>query len=276
MRIFVACLILISIQVTAQKKYPTFSLTIDNVNFNADSNIGALGKKISYTIKRNENDSNLNMIELKNISSDTIEIANLLPYGMERDHVYITGLGDHPLSRTHIFIPGKIPVNVVCPDNAWELGFACIEENGKNVASLVRRDKSTIEKGQRKRFETILYPGGSVKYKRWTLPFTGNWQEGLRLIFQKNMLFDIDKFDNSLFEREDLKWIRHTYVMHLIQAWDHKLYNPTTRQYQLNKFIQKSKPLYGGDDVIGIWPTWPSLGLDQRNQFDQFRDYQAD
>ena len=75
-----------------------------------------------------------------------------------------------------------------------------------------------------------------------------------------------------MFERKDLQWIQHAYVMHLIQAWDHTFYNATTKKYELLPFIEKGKKLYGGDDVIGIWPTWPSLGLDQRNQFDLFRD----
>jgi hypothetical protein len=35
---------------------------------------------------------------------------------------------------------------------------------------------------------------------------------------------------------------------------------------------RRGKKLYGGDDIISIWPTWPTLGLDQRNQFDLFRD----
>src|SRR5690606_40378020 len=25
-------------------------------------------------------------------------------------------------------------------------------------------------------------------------------------------------------------------------------------------------------DAIGVWPTWPTLGVDARNQFDLFRD----
>ena len=28
----------------------------------------------------------------------------------------------------------------------------------------------------------------------------------------------------------------------------------------------------GGYDIFGIWPTWPALGMDQRNQWDMFRD----
>jgi len=263
-------LLLLSKEAWSQYKYPEFSILINKELFNANKNTDTVNKKLLYSIQKNGNAFDL--IELKNISSDTVEVSNFLPYGMQNDHVFITGLGNHPLSRTHLFIPGKNPINIVCPDNAWELGFACIEQEGKQIASLTRRIPESITIGVRKRFVSILYPGGSVRYKRWNLEYKGDWQEGLRLVFQQQKLFDLYNFDNSLFERKDLQWIRHTYVMHLLQAWDHKLYDYKSNTYQLNKFIEKGKQLYGGDDVIGIWPTWPSLGLDQRNQFDLFRD----
>jgi formylglycine-generating enzyme required for sulfatase activity len=164
-------------------------------------------------------------------------------------------------------------VNVVCPDNAWELGFTCLPvQKESSLAALMRRDPQSIRKGLRKRFETSLYPGGSVTYKRWLVPFEGKWQEGLRQVFQKHVLFDIVDFDSTLYTRKDLAWIRKSYVMHLLQAWDKFFYDPQGHQYRLLDFVERGRKLYGGDDVIGIWPTWPSLGLDQRNQFDLYRD----
>jgi len=232
-----------------------------------------LDNKIRYSRLNNPITLIFDELLIENISNDTIEIRNLVPFGASADHVYITGLGEHGLSRTHLFIPGKSPVNVICPDNAWELGVSCIEsKDGNNKIALVRRDRNSLQKGQRRRFETILYPGGSVKYKRWIESYTGPWQEGLRVVFQKNYLYDTAYFDNSLFKRKDLQWIRHSYVMHLMQAWDKFLYDAADKKYHIDDFIKRGKKLYGGDDVIGIWPTWPSLGLDQRNQFDLFRD----
>lgn len=207
-----------------------------------------------------------------NISSDTLSLSNVVPFGTNAKRIYISGKGSHPLSRTHLFLPGKLPVNVVVPDNAWELGFSIVNFNDEQLASLTRRNRESIYNGQRRRFETILFPGGRVEYRQWTLPFTGQWQEGLRLIFQEKKLFDLDQFDNSLFERNDLQWIRHSYVMHLMQGWDQQLYDPIKRRYVLDTFMRRAEKLYGGDDAIGIWPTWPSLGLDQRNQFDLYRD----
>ena len=110
----------------SQHKYPEFSIIINTELFIANNTTDTINKKVSYTINKNANAFDL--IELKNISSDTIEISNLLPYGMQNDHVFITGVGNHPLSRTHLFIPGKKPVNVVCPDNAWEIVFSFIEQ----------------------------------------------------------------------------------------------------------------------------------------------------
>ena len=273
MRLFVLLvLVFLGIHVFAQQKYPQFSVSINQVNFDANEKTGVLNARLSYKIVGSPNGMLHDEIELKNTSTDTIEISNLVPFGVANDHVFITGLGNHSLSRTHLFIPGKIPVNVVCPDNSWELGFACVEEEGNQLVSLTRRDRSTIKNGLRKRFETVLYPGGSVTYKRWTMPYKGSWQEALRVVFQENMLFDLESFDNSMFNRSDLEWIRHGYVMHLMQAWDKQVYSADKKAYQLDNFINHSKNLYGGDDVIGIWPTWPSLGLDQRNQFDLFRD----
>ncbi len=206
-------------------------------------------------------------VVFNNTSTDTLRLANVVPEG----EVYITGLGDHSLSRAHIFLPQRIPVNVVLPDNAWELGYASDQtDRFGGECMLMRRDRTSIQRGERRRFETILYPGGAVTYNCYAEHYSGQWQEGLRVMFQQKKLFDAEPFDSSMYARKDLAWIRKAYVMHLIMAWD-KFYYDSGR-IALDKFNQRGKELYGGDDVIGIWPTWPTLGLDQRNQFDMYRD----
>jgi len=206
-----------------------------------------------------------------NISSDTLTLENVVPFGEDPARVYITGLGDHRLSRSALFRPGYGPIGVVLPDNAWELGFGILQlDSAHAVAGLARR--TSWEKAEKKRFETIVHPGGSVTYDLWFLPFSGEWQEGLRLMFQEHYLFDLENFDNSLFEREDLAWIRKSYAINLMMAWDKDFYNPRYGIYFLSKTLDKAQSLLGGWDVVGIWPTWPALGLDQRNQWDMFRD----
>lgn len=209
-----------------------------------------------------------------NISAtDTLQLENVVPYGEGGDRVYITGKGKHGLSRTYLFTPGKDPVNVIVPDNAWELGFNTFElENQFRICALVRRNRSSLKNGTLSRFETKLYPGGTIEYKLHTETIKGDWQDGLTQIFQKRMLYDVEKFDNSLYERKDLKWVRHSYVNHLMMNWDKFYYDYADKKFHIDEFLKRGKQLYGGDDFISIWPTWPTLGLDQRNQFDLYED----
>ncbi|MEA1876437.1 MAG: SUMF1/EgtB/PvdO family nonheme iron enzyme [Bacteroidota bacterium] len=209
-------------------------------------------------------------LRIRNISQDTLEIHNLVPFGESPDRVYITGLGRHGLSRTHLFRPGLLPVNVIIPDNAWNLGFAEMEFEEFNVFALMRRGSS--EKASIRRFENILYPDGWVEYDFFADIYYGVWQEGLRVAFQDRWLYDLEEFDQTLYERPDLKWIRHSYASHLLYGWDHQFYDSERLEITLDKFILRGQKWYGGDDFIGIWPTWPTLGLDQRNQWDLFRD----
>jgi len=92
------------------------------------------------------------------------------------------------------------------------------------------------------------------------------------MFFQDRYLYDIEgTFEDSLYQRKDLRWIRHAYAIHLIMAWDHQFYDHSKGGYQIESFLNRGRRLYGGDDVIGLWPNWPMLGLDQRNQWDLFR-----
>jgi formylglycine-generating enzyme required for sulfatase activity len=212
-------------------------------------------------------------ITFSNVTRDTLTLTNVVPFGEANKEVFITGLGKHPLSRTHLFLPNRKPVNVIVPDNAWNLGYSALSlDDNFRVFGLARRDPDSFVKANRRRFETILLPGGSVSYFVYADLYKGDWQEGLREAFQKRYVYDLSDFNDELYKRPDLQWIKKAYVMHLMMAWDKHYYDYKTGQFNWQKFQQRGKEWYGGDDVIYVWPTWPSLGLDQRNQFDLYRD----
>jgi gamma-glutamyl hercynylcysteine S-oxide synthase len=212
-------------------------------------------------------------ITFKNPTRDTLTLSNVLPFGRDNKEAVITGLGNHALSRTHLFLSGRQPVNVIVPDNAWNLGYAAFQvEDDLSLFGLVRRDPDSFVNANRRRFETIVLPGGSVSYFFYADFYRGAWQDGLREVFQKRYLYDVTTFEDDLYNRSDIQWIKKAYVMHLMMAWDKDYYDSKTGQFNWSNFQTKAAQLYGGDDVIGLWPTWPSLGLDQRNQFDLYRD----
>ncbi len=246
----------------------SYSKSVDTFLVNTDF------LEIRVIPKQNSNSGWRTVIRIINRGNKDIKIHNLVPLGTNRDHVYITGFGNHYLSRSHLFLPDRDPINVILPDNAWELGFVSIPLSKLNMrlCGLSRRTSWHNDLAIRHRFSTVLQPQGFVEYTMYLEASEGSWQRDLKKIFQERMLFDLNQpFDDHLYRRPDLKWIRGAVVGHLLMAWDRWFYDSGSQNYQLEEFILKGQTWYGGDDFIGIWPTWPTLGLDQRNQWDLYR-----
>jgi iron(II)-dependent oxidoreductase len=210
-------------------------------------------------------------IVFENMGEDTLSISNVVPFGEDSSSVYITGKGPADLARAWLFRPGYRPVRVILPDNAWELGYSSlIAGKGLSVCAVARRTK--IEGVQRQRYKTELPPKAQVIYSVYSDVFRGEWQNGLRMMFRDRYLYDLENFDNSMYERNDLSWIKESYLIILQMAWDREFYDRLTGKYTYGEVIRKGMDLFGNIDVFGLWPTWPRLGLDQRNQWDLYRD----
>ncbi|MCF8350655.1 MAG: formylglycine-generating enzyme family protein [Bacteroidales bacterium] len=211
------------------------------------------------------------IIRFSNQSEDTLDISNVVSFGISKEHIYITANGPWSLARTKLFRPGKTPVGVILPDNAWEMGYASVETGTERSLCAIAR-RTNYEKAKRYRYKTLLYPGGFVEYTLFFEFFEGEWQNGLKKMFQENYLYDLEAFDESLYKRDDLAWIKDEYLMVLQFAWDHKFFDWETNQYNFETFLQEAEKLMGGYDVFGIWTTWPALGMDRRNQWDLYAD----
>ena len=210
-------------------------------------------------------------VRFENDGQDTLKIQNVVPLAQGDDRVYITAAGPPGLARTKLFRPGKGPVGVILPDNAWEMGYASLSVNNDfSLVAVARRSACTS--CQKRRYHTLLYPGGRVEYTLYLESFTGNWRQGLIRVFRQRYLYDLDSFDETLYRRRDLDWIKNAYAITLQFAWDHDFYDAQHGGYRFDKYLQQARRLLGGWDVFGIWPTWPTLGMDERNQWDLYAD----
>jgi formylglycine-generating enzyme required for sulfatase activity len=214
-------------------------------------------------------------IVFRNDSRAKIKLENLVPLGEAPGHVYITaGLPNvppHTLDRSQLFRPGRQPIGVVLPDNAWHLGFGSAEiGDGWALTGIARRVKT--DKAERTRWATILEPGGSVEYALYFEAHAGEWRRGLEIMFRERFLYDLPSFDEALFRRADLAWVRRAYLMVLQFAWDHTYFDRAAQRYAYDANLTAWDKLLGPIDIFTIWPTWPRLGLDERNQWDMYRD----
>jgi len=217
------------------------------------------------------------ILRFTNRSTRNHSIENLVPFGESPDKVFITASGSKEwpqyLCRSKLFRPGFGPVGVVLPDNAWHLGFTDFNlTESTSITSLARRTKRDPDHSKVDRWAITLKPGGWVEYSLWIDTHQGDWHNGLKMMFQDRWLYDLDSFDQTLFKRVDLKWMQSSWLMLLQFAWDKQYYDFASRKHTFYADFFAYDSLTGGWDIFTLWPTWPRLGLDQRNQWDMYRD----
>ena len=89
----------------------------------------------------------------------------------------------------------------------------------------------------------------------------GGWRRGLEIMFRERFLYDLEHFDDALFRRPDLAWVRRAYLMLLQFAWDHTYYDRENQRYAYDETLTAWDKLLGPIDIFTLWPTWPRLGL---------------
>ncbi len=253
---------------------PLFSLLVDGRLTTAS----ALPAGLAFTVTPEEGfapGAKLKVV-FRNDAKSKITLENLVPLGEGADRAYITaGLPNeepHTLDRSQLFRPGLRPIGVLLPDNAWHLGFCSVETGGAagTLTAIARRVKT--DKAERTRWASILEPGGSVEYALYFEAHPGGWRRGLEIMFRERFLYDLEKFDDALFRRSDLAWVRRAYLMVLQFAWDRTYYDRDAGRYAFDRTLTAWDKSLGPIDIFTIWPTWPRLGLDARNQWDMYRD----
>src|SRR5579883_1986721 len=78
--------------------------------------------------------------------------------------------------------------------------------------------------------------------------------------------------DGKLYDRPELKWAQSSFIQPQAMVEDRYLYDPVARRYTVDRYLDDVDKRYGGIDSILLWPVYPNIGIDNRNQFDLLRD----
>ncbi len=78
-------------------------------------------------------------------------------------------------------------------------------------------------------------------------------------------------YDDSRYTAEALKWTQTSFMQPQMMVQDRFFYDPTTQRYTVDRYIDDTVKRYGGIDAVLIWPTYPNMGIDNRNQHDMVR-----
>jgi gamma-glutamyl hercynylcysteine S-oxide synthase len=79
-------------------------------------------------------------------------------------------------------------------------------------------------------------------------------------------------YDSAEYDLPGLKWTQSSFIQPQMMVHDRYFYDPETRRYTVDRYLDDLTARYGGIDSVLIWHTYPNLGIDSRNQYDLFRD----
>jgi iron(II)-dependent oxidoreductase len=79
-------------------------------------------------------------------------------------------------------------------------------------------------------------------------------------------------YNGTQYDRPELRWTQKAFIQPQMMAHDRYFYDPQAGRYTVERYLDDLNKRYGGIDAVLIWPTYPNIGIDNRNQFDLIRD----
>jgi formylglycine-generating enzyme required for sulfatase activity len=99
------------------------------------------------------------------------------------------------------------------------------------------------------------------------------WQSWRKELAQwKKKKQDQLNYDGSSYRSKNFEWVTSTFSCGFIMMCDQEFYDYQKNEYTIDHLIEEGKLRYGGYDSIVLWHAYPRIGLDDKNQFDFYRD----
>ncbi len=80
------------------------------------------------------------------------------------------------------------------------------------------------------------------------------------------------RYDGTSYLSDPLKWVSSNFSCCFVMICDSDFYDYKANVYRISELIKRGKNEYGGYDSVVLWHAYPRIGLDDRNQFDFYRE----
>ena len=110
--------------------------------------------------------------------------------------------------------------------------------------------------------EQLPGPPSPARFSDW-LAEISRWRDEYRIRIG---------YSGSEYDRPELKWTQRNFVQPQSMVEDRYFYDPVKRAYTVDRYLDDLDKRYGGIDSVLIWPVYPNIGIDNRNQWDLLRD----
>ena len=75
-------------------------------------------------------------------------------------------------------------------------------------------------------------------------------------------------YDGARYGAPAQAWTQSGFVQPLMMVEDRYFFDPASGKYTVDRYLDDLERRYGGIDDVIVWPTYPNLGIDNRNQLD--------
>jgi hypothetical protein len=93
-----------------------------------------------------------------------------------------------------------------------------------------------------------------------------------KLAAWRNEARQLLNYDDSLYSKADFAWASSSYVCYFLMMYDELFYDAKTNRYTVAALLEEGDKEFGGYDSVVLWHAYPRIGVDDRNQFDFYRD----
>jgi hypothetical protein len=78
-------------------------------------------------------------------------------------------------------------------------------------------------------------------------------------------------YSGAAYDDDTSRWTQHCSSVALVWLWDERLFDADAQRFDVSRFSDATAA-FGGFDGVVLWHAYPVIGIDDRNQFDYYRD----
>lgn len=79
-------------------------------------------------------------------------------------------------------------------------------------------------------------------------------------------------YTGAAYDRPDAAWAAGCSTVAQVWLWDELLYSFEEHRFTPERFLADARERFGGLDAVVLWHAYPVIGIDERNQWDFYRD----
>jgi formylglycine-generating enzyme required for sulfatase activity len=79
-------------------------------------------------------------------------------------------------------------------------------------------------------------------------------------------------YDDAQYRRPEFKWAQRNFIAPQVMVEERTLFDVVHNRWTVDRYLDDLDARYGGIDSVLLWPVYPNIGIDNRNQWDLARD----